>query len=140
MFGSDKRNGRTTTTITTLIAHGTVIRGDVEYTGGLHLDGVVEGSLIAQGEQAVLTVSEKGRVAGSIRAANACINGEVIGDIFVSGRLELAAQARIDGNVHYKVLEMTAGAQVNGKMVHESDVPRQLTGPAGSETAEAADA
>lgn len=140
MFGSDKRNGRATTSITTLIAHGTVIRGDVEYAGGLHLDGAVEGSLSAQGEQAVLTVSEKGRVTGSIRAANACINGEVVGDIYVNGRLELAAQARVDGNVHYKVLEMAAGAQVNGKMVHESDVPRQLTGPGSSEPAEADDA
>lgn len=129
MFGSDKRNGRTGATITTLIAQGTVIRGDVEFAGGLHLDGTVEGSLAAQGEQAMLTVSDKGRVTGEIRAANACINGEVVGDIFVSGRLELAVQARVEGNVHYKVLEMAAGAQVNGKMVHQTELPRQLSGP-----------
>ena len=129
MFGSDKRNGRTVATITTLIAQGTVIRGDVEFAGGLHLDGSVEGSLVAQGDQAMLTVSDKGRVVGEIRAPNACINGEVVGDVFVSGRLELAAQARVEGNIHYKVLEMTAGAQINGKMIHQGESPRRLSGP-----------
>ncbi|MBN8479832.1 MAG: polymer-forming cytoskeletal protein [Burkholderiales bacterium] len=139
MFGSDKRSARTVAAITTLIAEGTIIRGDIEFAGGLHLDGVVEGALSAQGEQAVLTVSDKGRVSGEIRASNAVINGEITGDIIVSGRLELAAHARVHGNVYYKVLEMTAGAQVNGKMVYQAEPPRQLSGPA-TATAEPADA
>ena len=129
MFGSDKRSARTLAAITTLIAEGTIIRGDVEFAGGLHLDGTVEGALSAQGEQAVLTVSDKGSVSGEIRASNAVINGEVNGDIVVTGRLELAAHARVHGNVYYKVLEMTAGAQVNGKMIYQAEPPRQLSGP-----------
>ena len=130
MFGNDKRNGRMVAAITTLIAEGTTIRGDIEFVGGLHLDGAVEGSLSAQGEQAVLTVSDKGRVNGEIRASNAVINGEVKGDVVISERLELAVHARVEGNVYYKVLEMAAGAQVNGKMIYQADPPRQLTGPA----------
>lgn len=130
MFGNDKRNGRMVAAITTLIAEGTTIRGDIEFVGGLHLDGAVEGSMTAQGEQAVLTVSDKGRVSGEIRASNAVINGHVNGDIVVSERLELAVHARIEGNVYYKVLEMAAGAQVNGKMIYQEVPPRQLTGPA----------
>ncbi len=129
MFGSDKRNAHKVAAITTLIAEGTTIRGDIEFAGGLHLDGAVEGALSAQGDHAVLTVSDKGRVSGEIRASNAVINGEVAGDITVSGRLELAAHARIHGNVYYKVLEMAAGAQVNGKMVYQAEPPRQLSGP-----------
>ena len=130
MFGNDKRNGRVIAAITTLIAEGTTIRGDIEFSGGLHLDGAVEGSLSAQGEQAVLTVSDKGRVTGEIRAPNAVINGEVKGDVMISERLELAVHARVEGNVYYKVLEMAAGAQVNGKMVYQTEPPRRLTGPA----------
>ena len=99
MFGSEKRSNRSMSTITTLIAEGTTIRGDIEFNGGLHMDGAVEGSITAQGAQAVLTVSEKGRVSGEIRTPNAVINGQVKGDIIVSERLEVAAQARIDGNV-----------------------------------------
>lgn len=129
MFGNDKRNGRKMGAITTLIAAGTTIRGDVDFSDGLHLDGMVEGSLCAQGEHAVLTVSDKGSVNGEIRATNAVINGSVKGDIVISERLELAVNARIDGNVYYKVLEMAAGAQVNGKMIYQPEPPRQLTGP-----------
>jgi cytoskeletal protein CcmA (bactofilin family) len=131
MFGNNKRNGNgvAVAAITTLIAEGTVIRGDVAFTGGLHLDGSIEGAISADGADAVLTLSDKGRVTGEIRASNAVINGMVSGDIVVAERLELASSARIEGNVYYKVLEMAAGAQINGKMVYQAEAPRQLPRP-----------
>jgi cytoskeletal protein CcmA (bactofilin family) len=131
MFGNSKRNGNghAVAAITTLIAEGTVIRGDVEFSGGLHLDGRIEGAISAEGADAVLTLSDKGQVKGEIRASNAVINGLVRGDIVVSERLELASGARIEGNVYYKTLEMAAGAQVNGQMVYQTDPPRQLPRP-----------
>lgn len=127
MFRGDKRKG--VAAISTLIADGTRIRGDVHFSGGLHLDGLVEGSIAAEGSDAILTLSEKGRVQGEVRVSNAVINGTVKGDIHVAERLELAAHARVEGNVHYSVLEMAAGAQVNGRMVHQSEPVRQLAGP-----------
>ena len=131
MFGNGKRNGggHALAAITTLIAEGTVIRGDIEFAGGLHLDGLIEGAISAEGADAVLTLSDKGRVTGEIRASNAVINGTVRGDIVVGERLELAANARIEGNVYYKVLEMAVGAQVNGQMIYQPDPPRQLPRP-----------
>ena len=129
MFGNDKRNGKTVAAINTLIAAGTKIKGDVYFSGGLHLEGVVDGSISAEGSDAVLTLSEQGRVNGEIRVSNAVVNGSVKGDIFVGERLELAGNARVDGNVHYKLLEMAAGAQVNGKMLYQSEAPRRLSAP-----------
>jgi cytoskeletal protein CcmA (bactofilin family) len=129
MFGSDKRNAKAVAAISTLIAEGTIIRGDVHFGGGLHLEGVIDGSVSAEGSDSVLTLSEKGRVNGEVRVSNAVVNGAVHGDLFVGERLELAGNARIDGNVHYKVLEMAAGAQVNGKMLFQSDAPRRLAAP-----------
>jgi cytoskeletal protein CcmA (bactofilin family) len=129
MFGNDKRGNKATAAISTLISEGTTIRGDVHFSGGLHLEGVIDGSISAEGSDAVLTLSEKGRVNGEVRVSNAVVNGTVHGDLFVGERLELAGSARIDGNVHYKVLEMAAGAQVNGKMLFQSDAPRRLAAP-----------
>lgn len=115
---------------TSLIAAGTSIQGHVRFEGTLHLDGHVEGSVRAEDDSgAVFTLSEHGSVEGEIQVPNAVINGAVRGDIHACERLELAAQARIDGDVHYRVLEMAAGAQVNGRMVHQTESPRQLTGP-----------
>lgn len=126
---SDKRNGKQVAAISTLIAAGTKIRGDVHFEGGLHLDGAIEGSITADAKDAVLTMSEQGRVHGEVRVSNAVINGAVVGDLFVGERLELANGARIDGNVNYRVLEMAAGARVNGKMVYQGEAPRQLASP-----------
>lgn len=129
MFGNDKRNGKAVATISTLIAEGTKINGDVHFSGGLHLEGVIDGSISAEGSDSVLTLSEKGRINGEVRVSNAVVNGAVHGDIFVGERLELAGNARIEGNVHYKVLEMAAGAQINGKMLYQSEPPRRLAAP-----------
>ena len=115
---------------TSLIASTTDIRGDVRFSGNLHLDGRIEGAVLADPDSgAVFTLSELGQVTGEIRVANAVINGHVKGDIHAYERLELAANARIEGDVHYRVLEMAAGAQVNGRMVHATEAPRQLAGP-----------
>ena len=129
MFNRDKRNSNRVAAISTLIAENTTIRGDVQFSGGLHLEGTIEGSIGAEGPDAVLTLSRKGRVNGEVRVSNMVIDGTVVGDVFVTERIELAANARIDGNVHYKLLEMTAGAQVNGKMLHQEETPRRLVAP-----------
>ncbi|KAB2899301.1 MAG: polymer-forming cytoskeletal protein [Dokdonella sp.] len=128
MFRSDKRD-RVVASISTLIADGTTIHGDIQFDGGLHLDGAVNGTIAAEGPGAVLTLSEKGRVKGEVHVFSAVINGMVEGDLHVAERLELGASARINGNVYYKVLEMTAGAQVTGSMNYVDGTPRRLTGP-----------
>lgn len=115
---------------TSLIARGTVIQGDLRFSGALHLDGRIEGAVLGDGPDAVFTLSEHGQVQGDIRVPHAIINGHVQGDIHIEERLELAPQARIHGDVHYKTLEMAAGAQVNGRMSHrDGDAARELPAP-----------
>lgn len=104
--------------VTTLVGTGTDVTGNVRFSGGLHLDGRVEGNLEATNGEARLDISDKGHVVGEIHVATMIVNGTVEGDIHSSGRLVLGNQARIDGNVYYNVLEMAAGAAVNGKLVY----------------------
>jgi len=108
----------------------------VQFSGRLHVDGKIEGSIRADDAAAVLTLSSHAQVVGEIQAPHIIINGSVNGDVTADERLELASNARVEGNVFYKVLEMSAGAQINGKMVHRAEPPRQLSGP-GAEGAEA---
>ena len=131
MFNSNRKDTRNGThaECTSLIAAGTEIRGDVQFTGRLHIDGKVEGSIRADDADAVLTLSNQAQVVGEIVAPHIVINGAVNGDVTASERLELASNARVEGNVYYKVLEMSAGAQINGKMVYRAEAPRQLAGP-----------
>jgi cytoskeletal protein CcmA (bactofilin family) len=127
-----KRNDQTSRNAeTSLISQGTIIRGDVRFTGTLHLDGRIEGVVLGEGSNAVFTLSEHGQVQGEVRVPHAMINGQVNGDIYASERLELAPQARVIGDVRYNTLEMAAGAQVNGRIAHQGEdhVQRELPSP-----------
>jgi len=126
-----KRNDRpNNNNETSLIARGTSIRGDVRFSGALHLDGRIEGSVIGEGENAMFTLSEHGQVHGEIHVPQAVINGHVTGDVHVSVRLELAPLARIDGDLRYHTLEMAAGAQVNGRISRQAEeAQRNLPSP-----------
>ena len=108
--------------IDTLIGANTRINGDIEFAGGLHVDGYINGNVKAQPEAgAFLSVSEQGCIEGSVIALNVLLNGIVKGDIEAGDRVELGSKARVLGNVHYAVIETTVGAQINGKLIHRSN-------------------
>lgn len=115
MFGKEKKAN---TKIDTLIGQNTEIRGDIVFTGGLHVDGVIKGNVLAgDGNGSMLSLSDRGRIEGEVRAPNLVLNGTVIGDVHSGQSIELATKARITGSVYYKVLEMAGGAEVNGNLV-----------------------
>jgi cytoskeletal protein CcmA (bactofilin family) len=105
----------------TLIGPKTRINGDVEFTGGLHLDGYINGNVKGDSnESTFLSVSQQGAIEGSVIAPNVILNGIVKGDIDATGRVELGANARVLGNVHYTIIETAVGAQINGKLIHRA--------------------
>jgi len=105
--------------IDSLIGAGTVVHGDVSFTGGLRIDGQVQGSVIAiDGEPGTLVVSEQARIDGEIRVSHVVINGTVNGPIAVNDHLELQGKARVVGDVSYRTLEMHVGAVVQGRLCH----------------------
>jgi cytoskeletal protein CcmA (bactofilin family) len=104
--------------IDTLIAKSVRVHGDLEFAGGLHLDGHVEGNVRADPETpASLSVSDTGSIEGSVEATDVILHGTVKGDILARGRVVLGASARVAGDVHYAVIEMTLGAQITGRLV-----------------------
>ena len=118
MWGSN--NKIRSSKIDTLIGQGIVITGDLKFNGGLHLDGNIVGDVIAEkGSNSVLVISDHGCIEGDVHVSYAVINGTVKGNVFASEKLELSGHASIAGNVHYNLLEMASGAEVNGSMVHE---------------------
>jgi len=101
-----------------LIGAGTVVNGNIMFTGGLRIDGTVHGSVTtANGESGTLVVSEHARVEGEVRVSHVVVNGNVKGPIVADDYLELQSKARIVGDVTYKTLEMQHGAVVQGRLV-----------------------
>ncbi len=122
MLGQGKKTKSTTGKVDTIIGQQTRIEGDVHFSGGLHVDGRIKGGVIAEADSAsVLTVSEHGSVEGDVRVPTVILNGKVTGDVRSSERIELAAKARVDGDVYYNLIEMAMGAAVNGSLVHNAE-------------------
>ena len=121
MLGRDKKAAKDNYSNHTLIAPSAEIRGDIEFTGGLHVLGTVVGNISVGTEGGRLVIGETGRVQGEIRVPRIVVNGRVEGDVHASEHLELAEKAVIEGNVYYTLIEMVMGAQVDGKLVRQNE-------------------
>jgi cytoskeletal protein CcmA (bactofilin family) len=126
-------------TIDTLIGQKTKFNGDVEFSGGLRVDGKVNGNIIARDDaNSTLVLSELSEVEGNINVPHIIINGTVRGNIKSSAHIELQPNSRIVGDVHYKGVEMQLGATINGNLVcdtSKADTPVQQTPEAGAQRA-----
>jgi len=126
MWGSNKKPNKSAK-IDTLIGQHTELRGDVVFSGGLHVDGKIKGNVLAESDaNSVLTLSERGVIEGEVKVPHVVLNGTVIGDVHALEHVELASQARVSGNVYYSLIEMAMGAEVNGSLVHRSESPKQV--------------
>ncbi|MFZ9709067.1 MAG: bactofilin family protein [Steroidobacteraceae bacterium] len=105
--------------VDTLIAKDARLKGDLSFTGGLHLDGRIDGNVISSSADGpgTLWVGEQGAVIGLIDVVHAVIHGEVVGDVCGRERVVLGRTARVKGDVRYGTIEMTLGASVEGRLI-----------------------
>src|SRR3989337_1940062 len=97
MFG--KKHSKPQSRIDSLIGAGTTIEGDLNFSGGMRIDGQVNGNVVATpGKPSTLVLSEHARGTGEINVTHLVINGDV----------------------HYKTLEIQLGAIVEGRLIHSN--------------------
>ncbi len=125
MFG---RKNKAVGHIDTLIGFNTAISGDIQFSGGLRVDGRVCGSVVAVGESlSTLVLSEQGMIEGKVKVTHMVVNGTVKGPIYVEQELELQPHARVMGDIHYQSVKIHQGASVEGKMIRiETIQPEKL--------------
>jgi len=105
------------------------IAGDVHFSGILHVECTIEGDLISDDDNSTLILSDAGHIKGSVKASNVMVNGRIDGNVLASNKVELYEKSRINGDLHYNLLEMAVGAGVNGKLVHH-ELSEQIKMPA----------
>lgn len=86
------------------------IRGNIEATVDLHVDGKVIGDI----QCASLVQGEASRIEGEIKAESARLSGTVTGRIEARDLVVLRS-ARIEGDVSYETLTIEQGANVEGR-------------------------
>jgi cytoskeletal protein CcmA (bactofilin family) len=120
MFGS--KDSKPQNRIDCLIGAGTVVEGDIMFTGGLRVDGRVRGNvMVADGKPGTLVLSEQAQIEGEIRVSHAVINGTVVGPVHAGECVELHGKANVTGDVYYKTLEIHLGAVVQGRLAYSGD-------------------
>lgn len=103
--------------IKSLIAQGTRIKGDIEFSEGLRIDGEVVGDIRSTPDvSSMLVISEASSVQGEVIADHVIVNGTVRGPVHARELLELQPKARIEGDVTYQALEMHQGAVIAGQL------------------------
>ena len=114
-----KKHSKPQTRIDSLIGAGTTIEGDLNFSGGMRIDGQVNGNVIAaQGKPSTLVLSEQARVNGEVNVTHLVINGAISGPVFASEYMELQSKAKVNGDVHYTTLEIQLGAIIEGRLIH----------------------
>jgi len=108
--------------IDTMVGANTRVNGDIQFNGGLHVDGVVKGNVSADPDTgSTLSIADSGTVDGGVSVPFVLLNGIVKGDVFASQRVQLGPTARVIGNVYYNLIQMSEGAEINGKLVHQPE-------------------
>jgi cytoskeletal protein CcmA (bactofilin family) len=105
--------------IETWIGSNANIVGDISFTGGFSVDGSIEGNIYSEDPESTLILGETGYIIGDVHAANIYANGRIDGNVTATKKVELHPKARINGDLHYNLLEMAVGAGVNGKLMHQ---------------------
>ena len=128
MFLKSKQNNPTQ--ISNRILQGTTIIGDISSEGDLRIDGIIEGNIDIKGK---MVLGEKGVLRGTLTCSQAFISGKVIGNVQISEILNLAASAKIEGDIHTPKLITEEGATFNGKC-NMGAVVRDINSALSSET------
>ena len=122
MFGKKDQSDSRREKIDTLLGKQTTIEGDIQINaGGIHVEGIVKGNVLSDDAASVLIVGETGHIHGDVRVNNLILNGSIDGTVYAH-KVELFDKARINGDIHYQLLELAVGAEVNGKLVKEDQV------------------
>ena len=88
------------------------IKGKVKFTNDLVVDGLIEGEIHSDGS---LTVGENARIKAEVHTRSVVVYGKVHGNITVTDRVELKANAELIGDIKAATISVEAGAIFVGK-------------------------
>ena len=127
-----------------LLPKGSQLHGELNVAQGLRIEGQLWGNVRAtDGDAATVVVAEGATVVGAIEAAHVIVQGQVQGPIVATQHLQVQAGAQVEGEMHYRTLDLHPDAQVCGVLVPMLGMavePPEVSEPMQEARAETADA
>lgn len=119
MFGKQVKQEAKPNRIDSLIGPGTIVEGDISFTGGLRIEGEIKGDVsVGSTDSGILMLGGGGLITGGVRVTHLVVDGSINGSVYVTDSVELRPSARVTGDIHYGTLEMHPGAVIHGHLVH----------------------
>ena len=111
----------------TIIGKGVEVKGTLQTSGDIQINGSLAGKLITDGD---VVVGEHAFVDADINADNVYVSGEVTGDIHAMGKIEILETGRVTGNVSSTALAIESGGILKGSStMHETEVEKPEIDP-----------
>lgn len=95
-----------------IIAAGTTLKGDINSTGDIRIDGTLQGNV---NSTAKVVIGSNGVVEGDISGQQADIMGKINGTIKVKELLQLKGGSNVTGNIYAAKLQIETSANFNGQ-------------------------
>lgn len=122
---------QTNQTNQTVIGAGARFKGELTLSGGALIQGIVEGSITAEGP-GELKFAAQSQTRASVRAATVLIEGQYDGDVLATERLQLTSSARVTGEVVAAAMIVAEGATFAGKVAVGPDAVAASSKSAGN--------
>lgn len=110
-----------------VIAQGTVYKGDIQSDGSIQIYGRAEGTLTAKED---IWLAEGSDVEATVTARRVIVAGRVSGTVRASSRFEALPQGVIEADVQAPSFVVHEGAAINGKLTMASPEPGVTSGRA----------
>jgi cytoskeletal protein CcmA (bactofilin family) len=104
--------GKSTDDIVSLLGEGTELNGELTFTHGLRVEGVVKGKVRSE---ALLEIGPSGKMDAEIDVRKILIRGEFRGSIHASDRVEILKDGKVFGDIFSPCLIIEAGAFFEGR-------------------------
>jgi cytoskeletal protein CcmA (bactofilin family) len=129
MFARKKSTlGMSIESFESIIGQSLRIDGNLLINQCVRVDGIVNGNIFQEeGREATVAVAKGALVKGDIRAQHVIISGEVQGNIFSSGPVELLATAHVRGDIRYGTIGLEVGARITGNLDEVDQSVDQIT-------------
>ncbi len=120
-----KANGeQTVTNVFNIIGNGTNIKGDVNASGDIRIDGSIVGNLTTAGK---LIIGEQGYIEGETSVKIADISGSYKGKLTASQLVILRSTSKFDGDLFTKKVVIEEGSVFNGTLTMEKGMQQKTT-------------
>lgn len=117
------------------IGKGLSIKGEINGTESLFIDGKVEGSINLPGNR--VTVGRNGHVSASVIAREIVILGKIRGNITASDRVDIRAEGALTGDVAAARISIEDGAYFKGGIdIKKAEAKPATPAPAAAHAAE----